>query len=140
MVANSAPDCASKWAVEGFTEAIAQEVKPEWGIKFTCIEPGGFKTKWLGENLEFGVNHPAYDHLDAKKFTAEWHGKQAGDSYKGAQAFFDLAMLKDPPLRCIVGTDAYAAINRKLEQYQKNVKEFEKLSNSTDRDGYKAPA
>jgi NAD(P)-dependent dehydrogenase (short-subunit alcohol dehydrogenase family) len=35
--------CASKWAVEGFTEAIAQEVKPEWGIKFTCIEPGGFR-------------------------------------------------------------------------------------------------
>lgn len=35
--------CASKWAVEGFTEAISQEVKPEWGIKFTCIEPGGFR-------------------------------------------------------------------------------------------------
>lgn len=32
--------CASKWAVEGFTEAISKEVKPEWGIKFTCIEPG----------------------------------------------------------------------------------------------------
>jgi NAD(P)-dependent dehydrogenase (short-subunit alcohol dehydrogenase family) len=36
--------CASKWAVEGFTEAISQEVKPEWGIKFTCVEPGGFRT------------------------------------------------------------------------------------------------
>ena len=35
--------CASKWAVEGFTEAISQEVKPEWGIKFTCVEPGGFR-------------------------------------------------------------------------------------------------
>jgi len=35
--------CASKWAVEGFTEAVAHEVKPEWGIKFTCIEPGGFR-------------------------------------------------------------------------------------------------
>lgn len=35
--------CASKWAVEGFTEALSQEVKPEWGIKFTCIEPGGFR-------------------------------------------------------------------------------------------------
>ena len=34
-------DCASKWAVEGFTEAVALEVKPEWGIKFTCVEPGG---------------------------------------------------------------------------------------------------
>ena len=35
--------CASKWAVEGFTEAVNQEVKPEWGIKFQCIEPGGFR-------------------------------------------------------------------------------------------------
>lgn len=35
--------CASKFAVEGFTESIAQEMKAEWGIKFTCIEPGGFR-------------------------------------------------------------------------------------------------
>lgn len=35
--------CASKWAVEGFTEAVSHEVKPEWGIKFTLIEPGGFR-------------------------------------------------------------------------------------------------
>ena len=35
--------CASKWAVEGFTEAVQHEVKPEWGIKFTCVEPGGFR-------------------------------------------------------------------------------------------------
>ena len=35
--------CASKWAVEGFTEALSMELKPEWGIKLTCIEPGGFR-------------------------------------------------------------------------------------------------
>ena len=38
--------CASKWAVEGFTEAVAAELKPEWNIKLTCIEPGGFRTDW----------------------------------------------------------------------------------------------
>lgn len=36
--------CSSKWAGEGFTEAVSQEVQPDWGIKFTCIEPGGFRT------------------------------------------------------------------------------------------------
>jgi len=35
--------CASKWAVEGFTEAVSHEVKPEWKIKFTVIKPGGFR-------------------------------------------------------------------------------------------------
>ena len=48
--------------------------------------------------------------------------------------------MQDPPLRCVIGTDAYAGINGKLETYQKNVKKFEKLSNSTDVDGYKAPS
>jgi len=35
--------CASKWALAGFTEAVSLEMKPKWGIKFTCIEPGGFR-------------------------------------------------------------------------------------------------
>ena len=35
--------CASKWAVEGFSEAVSKEVKPEWGIKLQCVEPGGFR-------------------------------------------------------------------------------------------------
>lgn len=45
---------ASKWAVEGFTEAISQEVKPEWGIKFTCIEPGGEQFGGLTGTLRAG--------------------------------------------------------------------------------------
>ncbi|OJD31995.1 nad-binding protein [Diplodia corticola] len=131
--------CASKWAVEGFTEAVSKEVKPEWGIKFTCIEPGGFRTDWAGRSMDFGEPHPAYDHLNAKEIMGKRHGTQAGDPKKGAQAFYDLAVMSDPPLRCIVGTDAYAAINEKLDQYRDNVKKNEKLSNSTDVDGYKKP-
>lgn len=44
-VPNFTSYCASKWAVEGFTEALQGEMKPEWKIKFTCIEPGGFRTE-----------------------------------------------------------------------------------------------
>ena len=50
-----------------------------------------------------------------------------------------VAMMEDPPLRCVVGTDAYAAINSKLDTYRESIKKFEKLSNSTDVDGYKPP-
>jgi NAD(P)-dependent dehydrogenase (short-subunit alcohol dehydrogenase family) len=59
--------CASKWAVEGFTESLQQELKPEWNIKLTCIEPGGFRTDWAGRSMDFGAEkNPAYDHIDAK--------------------------------------------------------------------------
>ena len=43
--------CASTWAVEGFTEALSYEVKAEWNIHFTCVEPGGFYI--LGRSVEF---------------------------------------------------------------------------------------
>jgi NAD(P)-dependent dehydrogenase (short-subunit alcohol dehydrogenase family) len=131
--------CASKWAVEGFTETISKEVKPEWGIKFTCIEPGGFRTDWSGRSMEFGEQrtdalNEAYDHIDPKKNASDRHMTQAGDPPKGAKVFYDLAVMEDPPLRCVVGTDAYKVINSKIETYSENVKKFEKWSNSTDVD------
>ena len=100
--------CASKWAVEGFTEAVSQEVKPEWGIKFTCVEPGGFRTDWAGRSMAFADRrHPAYDHINAKEAMGARHGKQAGDPIKGAKAMYELAVMKDPPLRVVIGSDAY---------------------------------
>jgi len=126
--------CASKWAVEGFTETISQEVKPEWGIKFTCIEPGGFRTDWAGRSMQFGERHPAYDHINAKKSADENNGSQAGDPAKGAAAMYEFAIMEEPPLRVVIGTDAYKAIMDKVEKYKENYPKYEKLSNSTDVD------
>ncbi|KAK5014412.1 hypothetical protein LTR39_003161, partial [Cryomyces antarcticus] len=57
--------CATKWAVEGFTEAVAQEVKPEWNIRFTLIEPGGFRTDFSGRSMAVAeAKVAAYDHID----------------------------------------------------------------------------
>jgi len=133
--------CASKWAVEGFTEAINQEVKPEWSIKFTCIEPGGFRTDWAGRSMAFPEKrHPAYDHIDAKTQMNKRNGTQAGDPPKGAKAMYELAVMKDPPLRVVIGTDAYKAIMGKIQAYGENYKKYEKISNSTDVEGYQAPS
>ena len=131
---------ASKWAVEGFTEAIAKEVKPEWGIKFTCIEPGGFRTDWAGRSMDFGAKkHPAYDHIDGKERMSKRHGTQAGDPAKAAAAFYQLAVMKDPPIRATVGSDAYDLMQRKAQAYAENLEKFKDLSNSTDVDGYQKP-
>lgn len=84
--------------------------------------------------------HPAYDHLDAKKAMGERNGTQAGDPIKGAKAMYELAIMKDPPLRVVIGTDAYKAVMAKIQTYGENYKKYEKISNSTDVEGYQAPS
>jgi len=126
-------DCASKWAVEGFTEAVQQELKPEWNIHLTCIEPGGFRTDWAGRSMDFAENKSkAYDHIDAKKQMESRNGTQAGDPAKAAKVWYELAVMKDPPLRCVVGTDAYARLGKKLDNYKEGREKFKDWSNSTD--------
>lgn len=88
--------------------------------------------------MEFGQRHPAYDHLNAEKSMKERNGTQAGDPPKAAAAMYELAVMEDPPLRCVLGTDAYKAMGQKLESYGERVKKYEKLSNSTDVEGYEA--
>ncbi|GAB7366743.1 hypothetical protein MBLNU230_g0698t1 [Neophaeotheca triangularis] len=132
--------CASKWAVEGFTEAVAQELKPEWNIQLTCIEPGGFRTDWAGRSMDFGEEkNPAYDHIDAKKQMGERNGTQAGDPKKGADAMWQVAKMQDPPLRLVIGSDAYKGIMDKIKKYGELYPKYEKLANSCDVDGYQRP-
>ena len=56
------------------------------------------------------------------------HGAQAGDPKKGVKVMYEFAVMKDPPLRVVVGTDAYAGIMDKIEKYEQNYKRWEKLS------------
>lgn len=129
--------CASKWAVEGFTEAVNQEVKPEWGIKFMCVEPGGFRTDWAGRSMDFPEKKmPEYAHLPARERMQARHGTQAGEPIKGARAMYELAVLEDPPLRVVIGSDAYKAVMAKIEAYRENYTKYEKISNSTDVEGW----
>jgi NAD(P)-dependent dehydrogenase (short-subunit alcohol dehydrogenase family) len=124
---------ASKWAVEGFTEAVSKEVKPEWGIKFTCIEPGGFRTDWSGRSMVFpDKKHPAYDHIDAQDRMGKRHGTQVGDPVKGGQAMYKIACMEDPPLRVAIGSDAWTMIMGKVDAYRENYKKYEELAKSTD--------
>lgn len=133
--------CASKWAVEGFTEALSTELKPEWNIHLTCIEPGGFRTDWAGRSMAFAdEKNKAYDHIDAKKQMGERNGTQAGDPKKGAEAMWQVAKMQDPPMRLVIGSDAYTAIMGKIKDYGELYPKYEKLSNSTDVDGYKRPS
>lgn len=66
------------------------------------------RTDWAGRSMVFAdKRHPAYDHLDAKKIMSERNGTQAGDPKKGGKAMYELAILENPPLRVVIGSDAY---------------------------------
>lgn len=82
--------------------------------------------------MVFADRHPAYDHMDAKKSMTERHGTQAGDPKKAAKAMYEFATMQDPPLRVVVGTDAYKGIMDKIKKYDENYKKYEKISNSTN--------
>jgi hypothetical protein len=62
------------------------------------------------------------------------HGTQAGDPKKGARAMYDLAVMSNPPLRVVIGSDAYKGIMNKIETYEENYLKYKDLSNSTDVD------
>ncbi|TKA82689.1 hypothetical protein B0A55_01492 [Friedmanniomyces simplex] len=133
--------CGSKWGVEGFTEALSHELKPEWNIKLTCVEPGGFRTDWAGRSMMFGESkNPAYDHMNAEKTMGERNGTQAGDPAKGARAMWEIAQMSDPPLRTVIGSDAYTAIMGKIKTYGENYPKYKDLAESTDVEGYQRPS
>ncbi|EME47317.1 hypothetical protein DOTSEDRAFT_69297 [Dothistroma septosporum NZE10] len=127
--------CASKWAVEGLTETISKELKPEWNIKLTCIEPGGFRTDWAGRSMEFvdtKNKEQAYDHINAEETMGQRNGTQVGNPVEGGRAFWDIAKMEDPPLRVVIGSDAYERVTDKIKTYSELYPKYEKLSKSTD--------
>lgn len=94
---------ASKWALEGFSQALAQEVA-EFGISVTLVEPGGFATDWAGPSSRHAEPLPAYD--AARERRAQQRASQsggAGDPAASAAALLRVVDADEPPLRVFFG-------------------------------------
>ncbi|KAL4073202.1 hypothetical protein V8B97DRAFT_2005856 [Scleroderma yunnanense] len=96
--------CASKFAIEALTEALAAEVSPSWNIKVTIAEPGPFRTACLTTNLFTEPVHPAYNDpslpsMRNRGLLANPNVVFNGDPNKFAEAMYRLAYLEDPPMR-----------------------------------------
>jgi NAD(P)-dependent dehydrogenase (short-subunit alcohol dehydrogenase family) len=93
---------ASKWGLEGISQALAQEVK-DFGIKVTLIEPGGFSTDWGGSSARHAQQSDAYAalHEAAGQRRA---GNTPGDPEASAEAVLRIVDAQEPPLRCFFGT------------------------------------
>jgi NAD(P)-dependent dehydrogenase (short-subunit alcohol dehydrogenase family) len=95
---------ASKWALEGLSQALAQEVAG-FGIHVTLIEPGGFNTDWAGSSAVRAAPHDDYSELreaitEARKTTI---GRR-GDPAATGKAVLDIVDAAEPPLRVFFGT------------------------------------
>jgi NAD(P)-dependent dehydrogenase (short-subunit alcohol dehydrogenase family) len=108
-----APYAAAKWGVEGFSETLAKEVAP-FGVKVTIVEPGGFRTDFAGASTTLQEGRPEYDETVGKtaRFQREFNGKQPGDPKKAATVLLRLAAEQNPPLRVVLGSDAYSAAEK----------------------------
>jgi NAD(P)-dependent dehydrogenase (short-subunit alcohol dehydrogenase family) len=95
---------ASKWGLEGFSQALSQEVA-DFGIKVTLIEPGGFSTDWAGPSAKHSEQLAAYDDLREK--AQQWRAQRSaapGDPKASAAAILRIVDANDPPLRAFFGT------------------------------------
>jgi NAD(P)-dependent dehydrogenase (short-subunit alcohol dehydrogenase family) len=124
---------ASKFALEGISEALYSEVKP-FGVKVTIVEPGAFRTDFAGRSLK-----PVESKLDEYDSTVGevgrriqgMDGKQQGDPEKAAIAIVQIAEAQNPPLRLPLGKDSLSGIEAKIALIQKDVDEWRKLSENT---------
>jgi NAD(P)-dependent dehydrogenase (short-subunit alcohol dehydrogenase family) len=93
---------ASKWALEGISQALAQEVN-EFGIHVTLVEPGGFSTDWSGPSAKHSEPNPAYDELRARR--QQWRASNVpGDPVASATAIMRVVDADPPPLRVFFGS------------------------------------
>lgn len=127
--------CATKFAVEGFSESLAVELA-EFGIRITIVEPGYIRTDFLdAASIRYGARRVAgYEQLSPKlraEYEAHNH-QQSGDPAKLANALLTLATSENPPLRFAAGSDAFEGITSKLAGMQRELHDYQKLSASVD--------
>ncbi|MCX6951822.1 MAG: SDR family NAD(P)-dependent oxidoreductase [Verrucomicrobia bacterium] len=107
---------ATKWALEGASEALAAEVRP-LGLKVTIVQPGPFRTEFVSRSLERATGHvPDYDVSSGKfrRLLETMSGRQPGDPIKAADAIIDAVASENPPLRLVLGKYANDKARRKL--------------------------
>jgi NAD(P)-dependent dehydrogenase (short-subunit alcohol dehydrogenase family) len=124
---------ASKFAVEGLSEALAMEVAA-FGIRVTIIEPGAFNTGFpTGGLVRVLEPNEAYAALTGQIAAGmqHWYGSHGGDPRLAAKAILRIVDEPEPPLRLVLGADALGGVRAKLESLRQNVDAWESVTLST---------
>jgi NAD(P)-dependent dehydrogenase (short-subunit alcohol dehydrogenase family) len=126
---------AAKFAVEGLSETLAQEIKP-LGLKLTIVEPGGFRTDWAGASMAFAKPMKAYAPLlGAIRGYMEQHGgHEPGDPRKAGHVLLQLVEMEQPPLRLPLGKDAIMFLSNSYQTNSDELQRWADITGSTDFD------
>jgi NAD(P)-dependent dehydrogenase (short-subunit alcohol dehydrogenase family) len=125
---------ATKFAVEGLSEALWQEVEP-LGIRVMLVEPSGFRTDWAGRS----ANESKRKIDDYAATAGAWSrqvraisGKQPGDPVRAAQAIVKAVESAKPPHRLLLGNDAYKGAMAKLDELREEFAAGEAVARGAD--------
>ncbi len=123
---------ASKFAVEGLSEALAKEVEPH-GIGVMAVEPGPSRTPWA-RAVQQSQEHPAYAETSGarRRLIIELDGKQPGDPARAVDLVLTALESEKPPQRLVLGQMAIAATKAKLAQMLDDLTAWEERSIATD--------
>lgn len=125
---------ATKFAVEGLSEALWQEVEP-LGIKVMLVEPSGFRTDWAGRSAdesEQQISDYAATAGKLRKLLRDISGKQPGDPVRAVQAIIKAVESAKPPHRLLLGNDAFITATAKLKTLDKEFLAWESVSRGAD--------
>ncbi|KAJ3488421.1 hypothetical protein NLI96_g2857 [Meripilus lineatus] len=123
---------AAKFALEGISQALADELDPAWNIKISLIEPGTFITPGGSQNLVTVPAHAAYSNPELKaNYTRAILGGGAvigGDPNKAVARFYELAHSPQPPLRFTIGKDAIGIVREQVKRVVADLDQYESWS------------
>ena len=126
---------AAKYALEGMSASLAQEVRP-LGIKVTAVAPGAFRTDFLsGHSIRKSEAEDAAYAASVGRISAAFDsmaGQQIGDPERAAQAILAVVLADEPPLHLLLGTDALRRAREKLDAVIDEMNRWERETRSTD--------
>lgn len=125
---------ATKFAVEGLSEALWQEVEP-LGLKVLVVEPSGFRTDWAGRSAEESA-HQIGAYADtagrARSQVKASSGRQPGDPVRAAEAIVKAVESPHPPHHLLLGEDAFIGATEQLERLRRDFGAWESVTRGAD--------
>ncbi|EID81643.1 short chain dehydrogenase [Rhodococcus opacus RKJ300 = JCM 13270] len=124
---------AAKFAVEGFSEVLAAEVKP-FGVKVLIVEPGAFRTDWQGSSMTRSSVGPDYEATVGamNHYRETTDGTQPGDPTRAARIIMDVVAAEDAPLRLLLGAGAVEMAEKSSRERAAEAHRWADVSRSAD--------